>query len=538
MSEHLVLAALAGAARWVDPALHDHVAGRTRPLSDLLAAGVGKAGSVPAGRDGQARVGILMPNSASWYEALFAAMAAGAMAIPLPLPAGFVGPQAYVEHVLLIAETARLDAVLVHGAAMTPTLKRIRQRAPGVEFVDIAECPVTDVAPAPADADRPCVVQFTSGSTGRPKGVVLTQANVVAALEILRDQLFLTPTDRLGSWLPLFHDMGLFMTLTAFASGAGVELWAPSEAVRRPLRWLEQFAAAGCTTLAAPNFFYEALATAVAEADEPPAADLRGWRFALNGAETVRAESVRRFTEALAPLGFHPAALWPVYGLAEATLPGTLQEPGRPYAVRHVDRDRLAFGAPVAFRAGGPGARAVVACGRPLRRTALRIADGDRELPPGSLGEVQLHGPTITPGYLDLPPSAGPRTPTGWLRTGDLGFVQDGELFITGRLKNMASVNGHNVHAEDVEDVVRSVLGGHVRCGAVAGVDDDGAESVRVVFETSAEGADRAAEEKRVREGIAHALGAIPVDVVGVLPRSIPHTSSGKVQRQQLSLRA
>jgi fatty-acyl-CoA synthase len=540
--EHLVVAALRRSAAWADPVLHDHGDGRAYPLTALLADALDRSAGIrgltgDTGR--QPRVGILMQNGVSWLRAALAVMGAGAMVVPLPLPAGFLGAQAYVDHILLISRTARLDAVLIDRAAEAPTFRRVRQQAPDLRFADLDEFPAQPSAPAPGRPAEPCVVQFTSGSTGRPKGVVLTQANVAAALDIIGEHLCLTPTDRLGTWLPLFHDMGLFTTLTALRFGVGVDLWTPSAAVRRPLTWLAEFAAARCTVLASPNFFYENLATLAQAEPETLALDLSRWRIALNGAETVRPEGVNRFTRTFAAHGFHPAAMWPVYGLAEATLPGTMQYPGRPYATRHVVRDGLTVGEPARFAPeAGPDSRTVLSCGRELRATALRIAGlDDRPLPTGHLGEIQLAGPSVTPGYLDLPRSAAPLTDDGWLKTGDLGFLHDGDLFITGRLKNMAVVNGHNVYAEDIEGLVRATLGGTVRCGAVAGPDQDGVERLRVVFETTASDERRADEEALVAAAVARALGAVPVTITGVAPRSIAHTSSGKVQRHRLPVR-
>ena len=526
------------AGRW-DPTIHDHAADTRVGLDALLDTALSNASTLAGrqGETGQLRIGILMPNSLAWLEALITTLAAGSAGVPLPLPSGFGGPQAYMDHIPLLADTARLDAIIYNAADLAPTVRALRSRLNGVEFLDISGWPTARPASVTEAADDPRIIQFTSGSTSRPKGVILTAANISAAVAILAEHFFLTPTDALGNWLPFFHDMGLFMTLAALTHGSSLHLWTPSQAARRPLAWLRQFAENRCTVAAAPNFFYSQLADAAAKEGTPADLDLSTWRVAINGSETVRADTIERFTRAFRPAGFHEAAMWPSYGLAEATLPAAIHRPGLGFTTRAVARGDLAPGEPVRFTAvGAPGSRTVVGCGRQLRGTGLRVTDPHgNPLPEAHLGEIQLRSPTVMAGYLDRPAAEAPVTSEGWLITGDLGFLSDGELFITGRTKNVAIINGQNVYAEDLEHLVRDALGDQVRCGVTAGMDEEDREFILICFEHSGTYEEQSEAVTLVRNQVSAALGGFRATVVALPDRQLPHTTSGKIRRAALA---
>jgi fatty-acyl-CoA synthase len=390
---------------------------------------------------------------------------------------------------------------------------------------------VTEPAAVPVPAREsvagggdPAVIQYTSGSTATPKGVLLSHGNVAAGLHAITSGLKWTDGDAFGVWLPLFHDMGLFSLLCGLPHGSSVCLWRPSDFLRRPVHWLRSFAGSGATVLPAPNFCYDRLVDAAAT--EPLAGlDLSRWRLACNGSEPVRHATLVAFQETFGRYGLRPGALTPVYGLAEATLIVSAPPATGEWECAFVDRDRLDPGDRVAFVAeDAPNARAVANCGAPAPGIRLRTGE------PGVVGEIQIAGDPVTAGYLDLPAERQAFTPDGWLRTGDLGFVHNGHLYVTGRLKDMITVRGQNFYAEDVEDIVRTApLAGPRPAVAIPWQDGDG-ELMVVLWETRAGAAAALAEE--LRDRVVAALGLDAVRVIPVPPATIPRTTSGKVQRQ------
>ncbi|MFV0129836.1 AMP-binding protein [Streptomyces sp. HMX112] len=486
------------------------------------------------------RIGLLMANGEPWVRGLLATARLGGAAVPVALPVAFPGFDSYLDHVRRIAEDARLDAVLVDATTERVT-PRLAAGLPGLPFVDITGVPAEAV---PRDLGGPggdedlAVIQYTSGSTSSPKGVALTNANVAAGLASLADGVdWRAEDDVMGQWVPLFHDMGLFLMLSAFARGSSVCLWRPSDFIRDTRSWLAGFAASPATAMPAPNFAFDYLVDAVADG-VPEGLDLSRWRVAYNAAEPVHQRTIDRFEATFAPYGFRPETMLPAYGLAEATLVATYADLRTRPTTRTVDRYALGLGASVRqVPPQAPEARPVVCVGRAVPGLEVRVGDGDREVPDGTVGELQIHGPAVMRGYLNLPDSEQPFTADRWLRTGDLAFALDGEFHIVGRMKDMIVIRGQNYYPEDVEEIVRQIPGVDRRHCAALGVTDDsgvgGGERIAVLFETAL-GAPEAAElTADVRREIVSRLGFENVDVMSVAPRSIPFTSSGKVKRRQ-----
>ncbi len=506
--------------------------GYSAPMTAILRAAEGTAGhieQVAAGRQ-PGRVGLLLDNGEPWVRGLLALWRLGATAVPLPLPAGFTGPAAYLAQVGDICADAGLDAILVDSSTvLAASLGRI-----GPALIDITD-PMAGFAP-PAGGARlrgSAVIQYTSGSTSRPKGVVLTQDNVMAGIEMLWRATGSRQGDSLGLWLPLYHDMGLFSLLSALVHGMSLSLWRPREFIRRPMEWLRQFAAAGCTTTTAPNFFYDILAEAAREG-VPDDIDLSAWRIAVNGAEPVRPRTLAAFTEAFAGCGLRPGLLRPAYGLAEATLLVCMVPPGDEPRSLRLERSHTSAGARVRLAASDDdGARTVASCGRLVPPMRLRIRDGDgQDCPDGVVGEVQIAGPSVTAGYLGVEAPAQPFTCDGWLRTGDLAFMWEGEVYLVGRIKDMIVIRGVNYYPEDVEEVVRAVPEARGLCAAFAWVDEED-ERIVVLWETQLGAEAAATTNVAIRGRIREHLGLDAVDVVAVPPRTIQVTSSGKVKRAQ-----
>ncbi|WP_018331345.1 AMP-binding protein [Actinomycetospora chiangmaiensis] len=507
-------------------------------LAELAAASRRVAGGLAAHGVGPGdRVGLLAPNAPEFLTTLFGCSRLGAATAPLALPmtADVVEWFTRLRRVLDAAGPAAV--VVSHRLAdrLAPALGGLGD-VPVLDTADLdtVGLDAVPVTPVPVRPDAAAIVQFTSGSTADPKGVVLTHGNVWHCARAITAAIALDADDVHGSWLPLFHDMGLFGALTGLFRGIPVHLWSPAGFVRRPARWLAAFAQVGATIGTMPNFGYDTLVGAV---DEATAAtlDLSAWRVAFNGAEAVSADATDAFLARFAAAGFRPATMTPAYGLAEATLVVTLPPRGRPPVVVHVDRDALAAaGTARPVPADDPRARPIVGLGRAVPGLALRTAAPDGgSCPDDVVGEIQVQGPTVTAGYLRGP---APLTADGWLRTGDLGFLREGELFFTGRVKELIAVGGRNVYPADVEEAARPVAGVHRgRCVAFADTDATGAERVALVVEAAAP--DEPALLARVRVAVARAVGAVPLTVHAVAPRTIPRTTSGKLRRLEMRAR-
>ncbi|SNQ47198.1 Acyl-CoA synthetase (AMP-forming)/AMP-acid ligase II [Frankia canadensis] len=555
------------------PSSHERVS-----LAELADATVALArGLVADGVEPGERVGVFSRNNADFLVAVIGVTRAGAVACPLPLPTSAADLAGYAARLVAVTAAAGARRV-VTGAGVDGIVRRLGPILSGLSFAGVATTAAGDGPaaggggavrlggsaagggrggglPVVAESDV-AIVQFTSGSTSLPKGVVLTHRNVVHGTAAIVDGIELgRPGDHGATWLPLYHDMGLFGTLAAVLIGTPMTVWAPSTFIKDPAGWLRDFAAMGCTVSPSPNFGYDALLTAVGP-DELVGVDLRRWRIAFNGAEPVNPATVDRFLERFGPAGFAAETMFPVYGMAEATLAVTFPPLGRGPVTTWVDRDRLARdGVANPAPAGSPGARGLVALGGPVRGMRLRVVDEKRQpLPDGTVGEIEIGGDAVTAGYLtaDADPTitlraaaaaaaaaaAGAGSPAAgdaWLGTGDLGFVAGGELYISGRRKEMIIIRGVNYYPEDAEALVRDAPGVHRRrCVAVADMDDAGGETLTVIAETSLEDAGgRVLLEAELRASVAAALGLSEVAVRLVAPDALPRTSSGKFRRAE-----
>ncbi|MCL9797609.1 AMP-binding protein, partial [Frankia sp. AgKG'84/4] len=301
------------------------------------------------------RVGVYSRNNADFLTGVIGATRAGAAACPLPLPTSAADLAGYASRLAAITAAAGIRRVVV-GAGVEGIVRRLGPVLPGLRFLGVGELSGAGAGghgagghgagghqglPEVGEADV-AIVQFTSGSTALPKGVVLTHRNVVHGTAAIVDGIELgRPGDHGATWLPLYHDMGLFGTLSAVLIGTPMTVWAPSTFIKDPAAWLRAFASVGATVAPSPNFGYDALLTAVDPADVA-GLDLGRWRIAFNGAEPVIPSTVERFQERFGPAGFAAETMFPVYGMAEATLAVTFPPLGRPPRTTWVDRDRLA----------------------------------------------------------------------------------------------------------------------------------------------------------------------------------------------------
>ncbi|MCP3802917.1 AMP-binding protein [Allokutzneria sp. A3M-2-11 16] len=477
-------------------------------------------------------VGFLSSTGPQVLVGIVGVTAAGAAVSVIPTPAAMRDSDQLADRLVTLVDAGQMRFLLT-DQAQRPLAELIRSRRPALVVLETpsesGQARDLDIALPRASPEDIAVVQYTSGSTSAPKGVVLRHSTVLAGLRSISVSAGLNPDDVFIHWVPHFHDMGLFGWLASMMSGAATHTFSPVGFIRRPAAFLTYFAEQGGTLMTGPNFGYDLLLDAVGE-ELVSGMDLSRWRIAFNGAEPVSAATVAAFAERFAPAGADRSVMYPVYGMAEATLAVTFPQPGTPPRVLHVDRDRLAgAGQVVVVPRDHRNAKAVVSVGRPVAGIAVRLVDGPGE-PLGelALGEVQIRGAGVTEGYRD---DAANRVAfqDGWFRTGDLAFWHLGELYVAGRLKDMVIVKGQNYFAADVEAVVRDVPGvDRRRCVAVP----DDSEHLTIVVE--AKNPDDAVAEgvpARIRERISEVLGLTAVRVHVVGRGTLPRTTSGKWQR-------
>ncbi len=490
------------------------------------------AGLCEAGIARGERIGILCPTSPAFFFTLFGALRLGAAACPVPLPGLLTDLHAHASGLARVLERGEVRTLVV-APKMMPVARLLLEFLPSVRVLapdDLARSATAVYDAAGGGAYTAAVVQLTSGTTAEPKGAMLSHENVLAAVRAITEGIRLSRSDVHCQWLPLFHDMGLFGALAGVLNGFVQHLSPPSAFIRDPSSWLDRFARCRATLYAGPNFSYQHMLDAVDD-DALATLDLSSWRIAFNGSEPVSPRTVTRFIEHFRRAGLRPGVMFPVYGMAEATLPVTFPRLGEEPVVQWVDAAVLASerrALPVAE--DHPRARGLVSVGRPVTGMTLRIVDErDREVGPGVVGEIQLSGPSIMLGYDHELEATRAALGEGWLRTGDLGYVSGGRLFIAGRLKELIVVRGQKFHPETVEAVVRELPDVNRKRCAAFGIHLDGAERLAVVVEAKAPSVPGLVE--RVRRELARTLGLGDVAVHVVRPGTIPHTASGKPQR-------
>jgi acyl-CoA synthetase (AMP-forming)/AMP-acid ligase II len=479
-------------------------------------------------------VGVLVPTAARFFTTVFGLWRAGAAISVLPVQAGFGDESGTARRLARIVDAAGLRYLVLDDDYATLG-GELRALVGGLTIVPPPSSAATGSSHTlpTVDPSSLAIVQFTSGSTSAPKGVMLPHRTTMAGLRACVVSGEFSPDDVFVQWVPTFHDMGLIGLQSHWLNGADVHAFTPTTFLRRPGKVLEYFAEHRGSVMTGPNFSYDYMLDGIAP-EHLEALDLSSWRLAFNGAEPVSAATVRRFTETFAVCGVRPSVMYPVYGMAEATLSISYPPPGHAPRIHTVDRGELAVsGAALAVDGDGQATKQVVSVGRPVHGVRLRIIGDDGGIADeGRLGEIQISGDPVTPGYYRDPEATQALFDRSWLRTGDLGFVLDGDLYVAGRRKEMVVVRGQNFFPDDVEAVARTVPGVYRRrCVAFSDVDDDGTEQIGVIVETN--GKDCASERVRaeVARRVAAELDFAQVRVYAVKPRWLPRTTSGKWQR-------
>lgn len=513
---------------------------------------------VPAG----GRVALMLPTSRAFFVSYAGILLAGAIPVPIYPPFRADRIEEYAARQSAILKNAGVCLLLTFRQAeavarlLKPRVHSLAEVADAEKLIEAA-----DKAPPLSPGALPlhltgsrarmgsdiALLQYTSGSTGDPKGVVLTHANLLANIRAIGEALKLVPGDVGVSWLPLYHDMGLIGAwLTLLHFGIPLAVMSPLAFLTRPERWLKAFQKYGGTISAAPNFAYELCVRKIADKDIE-GVDLSHWRAALNGAEPVNPDTLDRFAERFARLGFRREAQLPVYGLAEASLAVTVPPLNRGPLIDRVEREIFASeGRAVPARADDATAIAFVSSGMALPGHEVRIVEANgKEVEDRMEGFLWFRGPSATSGYYQNAEATGKLLPRGpapgdgeyaWVNSGDRAYRADGEIYVTGRVKDIIIKGGRNLYPHEVEELAGRAEGIRKGCIVAFGLKDEatGTEKLVVVAESrEREARRRAAIAAVVTEQVSQGLGLPPDRVELLPPGSIPKTSSGKLRREE-----
>ncbi len=495
---------------------------------------------------------LLCPTGIEFMIGLFGCILAGIIAVPMMLPRR---QSARDSSAGIVADCAPRLALAPRGLIDGGQGDLVgRFAASGLEWLAVDDpapgAPVPGLARAPAGpaGDDLALLQYTSGSTSAPKGVMVSHANLLANLAMIKAAFGNTRQSTHVSWVPLYHDMGLVINvLQSLYVGSLCVLLAPVAFIQRPLVWLRAISDYRAEVAVAPNFAFD-LCVARYRPEQMEGIDLSRWQLALNGAEPVRAETIRRFSETFAPHGFAPSSIYPAYGMAEATVLISAGRRGAGPVMRTLSRDGLQQHRAGAPRDAGDG-QVAVGCGQALAGERIAIVDpaSRRRLPADRVGEVWVAGPNVARGYWRNAEASqaafgahiAGEADDAWLRTGDLGFIDEtGELFITGRIKEIVIIRGANHYPQDIEDTVQSCHPALRRHGGAAFTIRDGDEAERLVVVQEVERTQRhriAPDEiiGRIREAIVSEHEIVPHQIMLLRPGALPKTTSGKIQRAQ-----
>lgn len=495
-------------------------------------------GLVRRGLEAGQAVALMLPTGPDYFHCFFGILLAGGIPVPIYPPARLSQIEDHLRrHAGILSNALVRMLITVPDALILARL--LKSRVEGLQSVitpgDLAsgDNPLQPHRGSPSDT---ALLQYTSGSTGDPKGVVLTHANLLANIRAMGRPLGVSSTDVFVSWLPLYHDMGLIGAwLGSLFFACPLVVMSPLSFLARPERWLWAIHNHRGTLSAAPNFAFELCLKRIADRDLQ-GLDLGSWRIACNGAEPVSPVTMTGFIERFAPYGFRPEAIAPVYGLAESSVGLAFPPAGRGLLLDRVRREEfVATGRALPAEEDDREALTFVACGQPLPGHQIRIVDrGGRELPERMEGRLEFKGPSATSGYLRNPEQTRRLFRGEWLDSGDLAYLAGGDVFITGRAKDIIIKAGRNVYPYELEDAVGGIPGIRKGCVAVFGSTDpvSGTERLVVLAETR-ETAPAALE--KLRELINGAgidlLGFPPDDILLAPPHTVLKTSSGKVRR-------
>ncbi|MCB9649107.1 MAG: fatty acyl-AMP ligase [Deltaproteobacteria bacterium] len=490
------------------------------------------------------RLGMIVPDGKDFVLSFFGAVRAGIVPVPMYPPLALGKLDSYVDTATRILSTAGAKMLLTNKQ-VSPILWSLLSRVKGLEDIILTEKVANhdaskvkqDLSDVRITGEDTCFLQFTSGSTSDPKGVLVSHANLVAnSKAIMFDGLKSDSETDIGvSWLPLYHDMGLIgFVIAPMLAHVPVVFLPTLSFVKRPTSWMEAVNKYRGTITFAPNFAF-GLAAKRMSPSRLEGMDLSCLRVVGCGAEPINPNTMRNFVGTFEGVGLNPNAIMPCYGMAEATLAIAFDDLSSPFKTVTIDRDAYEEQHLATRYDGDDPARALelVACGATFSAHEVGIMDDHGVLlKNGKVGEIVFRGPSITSGYFDNADASKELLAGGWLHTGDLGFVLDGQLFISGRKKDLIILNGRNYYPQSIEWEVEHVEG--IRRGNVVAFSTrgDNTEELVIVAETKVEeGLDELAHQIKMR--VHDVLGVRARDVVLVGPGGLPKTSSGKLQRRR-----
>jgi acyl-CoA synthetase (AMP-forming)/AMP-acid ligase II len=481
------------------------------------------------------RVVVALPTSFDWFDVWLGAIQLGAL--PVATAPGAAVGASRVQLDKLLGVVDNLSATLIVSTdSLTKKIAEEPARAlplpPCITPAALAETPAGGFAPEPSAPQDTAFLQLTSGSTGFPRAVQITHGGAMHNAHALDVNIAAPhrPTcrgfiDHWVSWVPLYHDMGLITNLTLMLNGIDLDLMPPEAFLGRPRRWLELLSSAGNGVATAPNFGYQLCIDRLGEQDLE-GLDLARWQAAFSAAEMVRPETVTGFLDRFGGCGFKPENYRPCYGLAEATLVVAIDQAGKAPRTLPV---------PTGATDSGFELREVFCLGEPVIDTRIEITAPDGStLPEGTVGEVRVNGPSVFSGYYNDPEATAQTLVDGWPRNGDLGLLVAGELYLTGRLKDLLIVRGENIMPHELEWMAESVSGGGgLERAAAFSISRGGqGEEVVLVLETNEKDPERLDQTlHRLRIEVGREFGLTLADVVPVKRGQLPKTTSGKVQR-------
>ncbi len=500
------------------------------------AAGEVAGGLAALGVERGQRVALVYPTGEAFFHAFFGILSAGAVPVPLYPPVRLGRLDEYHQRTAVMLRAVDAKLMLADRRVRRLLGRTVAAARPALGCLTLGDLPQAgdaEVAARPADL---ALVQFSSGTTVDPKPVALSHRAVLAQVRALNSFWPDTAGEAISgvSWLPLYHDMGLIgCVFPALERPAVLTLLGPEVFVSRPAVWLRSLSRYRAMISVAPNFAYGLCVEKVRD-EELEGVDLSAWRIALNGAEPVAPSVLRAFQERFARWGFRPEALTPVYGLSEATLAVTFSDLDRPFESERFDRDLLAREGRAEL---DPDGIELVSLGRPLPGTEIEIAGRGGPQPAGRVGRVKVRGPSLMDGYLGRPEATAKALRGGWLDTGDLGFLHEGELYLTGRAKDVVILRGRNYPPAEIEHAVENVEGFRRGCAVAVSWLPEGAPGEELLLfvehRRKATPAVIARLPAACREAVLAATNLKPDRVLALEPGTLPRTSSGKLRRQE-----